>query len=138
MTHLLRRALAASAAESCQSVGAPVKKLILHWIIVGASLALVDYLFEGVAFRSVVALAIGALVLAAVNAVVRPILTLLTLPVTILTLGLFYFVVNGLAFALAAALVPGFRVAGLLTAIIAALLTSISSTVLEALLGAGD
>jgi putative membrane protein len=112
-----------------------MKKLLLHWLIIAGSLALVDHLFDGVRFRSYVALAIGALVLGAVNAVVRPILTFLTLPVTIVTLGLFYFVVNGLAFALAAFLVPGFQVAGLATAIVAALITSVCSTLLEALLG---
>jgi putative membrane protein len=113
-----------------------MKKLLLHWLIIAGSLALVDYLLDGVRFRSYVALAIGALVLGAVNAVVRPILTLLTLPVTIVTLGLFYFVVNGIAFALAAFLVPGFQVSGLTTAIIAALITSVSSTLLETLVGA--
>jgi putative membrane protein len=112
-----------------------MRKLVLYWLIVAGSLALADYLLEGVRFRSLVALAIGALVLGAVNAVVRPILTLLTLPVTIVTLGLFYFVVNGLAFALAAFLVPGFQVSGLPTAIAAALITSVSSTLLEALVG---
>ena len=56
------------------------------------------------------ALALAAVVLGAVNAVVRPILVILTLPITVLTLGLFYLVVNGLAFGLAAAIVPGFQI----------------------------
>jgi putative membrane protein len=115
-----------------------VKKLLIHFAIIAASLWLVDYLFEGVRFTSIAALAVGALVLGFVNAIVRPILTLLTLPVTIVSLGLFYFVVNGLAFGLAAFVVPGFQVHGLLTAVLAALITSIVSTVLEAIFADDD
>ena len=63
----------------------------------------------GVVGVGLVPLAIMAIVLGLVNAIIRPILVVLTLPLTIVTLGLFYFVVNGLAFNLAAALVPGLR-----------------------------
>jgi putative membrane protein len=62
-----------------------------------------------------------------VNAVVRPILLILTFPITVLTLGLFYLVVNGLAFGLAAALVPGFEIRSWTAAILGALLTSLVS-----------
>ena len=75
----------------------------------------------------------GALVLGLANAVVRPILILLTLPVTVLTLGLFIFVVNGVVFLGATQLVPGFDVAGLWPAILAAILYSIVSWLLAAL-----
>jgi putative membrane protein len=68
-----------------------------------------------------------ALVLGLVNAIIRPILLLVTLPLTVITLGLFYFVVNGLAFNLAAALVPGFEVVNLWSGILAAILFSIVS-----------
>jgi putative membrane protein len=70
------------------------------------------------------------LVLGLVNAVVRPILVILTLPITILTLGVFYLIVNGMAFALAAALVPGFAVASLGAAVIGALVVSLVSWIL--------
>ena len=76
---------------------------------------------------SLYALAVAGLVLGFVNAIVRPILVLLTLPITIVTLGLFYFVVNGLAFALAALVVPGFEVTSLLWAMLGALVVSIVS-----------
>ena len=66
----------------------------------------------GRAVSSWSALLIGAAVLGLVNAVVRPVMTILTLPITLLTLGLFYLVVNGAAFGLAAAFVPGFDVSG--------------------------
>ena len=75
------------------------------------------------------ALAVGAAVLGLVNSVVRPVLTLLTLPITILTLGLFYLVVNGVAFGLAAALVPGFTVASFLSAVLGALVTGLAAWV---------
>jgi putative membrane protein len=72
-------------------------------------------------------LAIGGLVLGLVNAIVRPVLNLLSLPITILTLGLFLFVVNGVAFALAAWLTPGMGVRSLGDAILGALIVSLVS-----------
>jgi putative membrane protein len=73
---------------------------------------------------------VAAFVLGLINALVRPVLVLLTLPLTILTLGLFYLVVNGIAFALAAALVPGFTVASLGSAVAGALIVSVVSAVI--------
>ena len=80
----------------------------------------------------------GASISRLLEAVVRPILTVLTLPATILSLGLFFLVINGIAFGLAAFFVPGFHVDGIGTAIGAALITSIVSTVLEAMFGEDD
>lgn len=108
---------------------------LVHWAIVAAALWVAAYFVSGVVVRSVPALLIAALVLGLVNALVRPVLTILTLPITILTLGLFYLVVNGAAFALAAALVPGFDVASFGSAVLGALLVSIVSWVLGAILG---
>jgi putative membrane protein len=107
---------------------------LLHWAIVAAALWVAAYLVPGVVVRSVTALLIAALVLGLVNALVRPVLTILTLPITILTLGLFYLVVNAAAFGLAAALVPGFEVAGFGSAVIGALLVSVVSWVLGGIL----
>ena len=76
---------------------------------------------------SLAALMIAALVLGFINAIVKPILILLTLPITIVTLGLFYLVVNGVAFGLAAALVPGFSVASFGWAILGALVVGLVS-----------
>ena len=84
-------------------------RFILHWLVTAVALGIAPVLLE---FAPEV-LVIAALVLGFVNAVIRPILVLLTLPLTVLTLGLFYLVVNGAAFGLAAALVPGFSVASL-------------------------
>ncbi len=100
---------------------------LIHWVIVGLGLWVAANLVSGVTLASWTSLAIGALVLGFVNAVIRPILTLLTLPFTILTLGLFYFVVNAAAFALAAALVPGFTVGSFWAALFGALVVSLVS-----------
>ena len=100
---------------------------LAQWLVVGIALAVTVYLVPGVVVTSTTALLLAALVLGLVNALVRPVLTLLTLPLTILTLGLFYLVVNGVAFALAAAITPGFHLDGFGSAIIGALLVSIVS-----------
>jgi putative membrane protein len=98
-----------------------------------ASLWVAAYLIPGVRVSSVPALFIAAFVLGLVNALVRPLLTILTLPITIITLGLFYLVVNGLAFGLAASLVPGFDLDGFGSAVLGALLVSLVSWVLGAI-----
>ena len=81
----------------------------------------------GIHIVSFPALAVAALMLGLINALVKPILVLLTLPITIVTLGLFYFVVNGLTFALTAALVPGFNIDSFWWAILGALVVSLFS-----------
>jgi putative membrane protein len=100
---------------------------IIHWLITAISLVVADWALDGVQVGSGLSLAVAALVLGLVNALVRPVLLVLTLPFTILTLGLFYLVVNGIAFALAAALVPGFTVTSLGSAIGGALIVSLVS-----------
>jgi putative membrane protein len=108
-------------------------RFLVHWAIVAAALWVATSVVPGVTVTSVQSLLVAALVLGLVNALVRPILTILTLPITIVTLGLFYLVVNAAAFGLAAALVPGFAVAGFGSAVIGALLVSLVSWVLGAL-----
>jgi putative membrane protein len=107
---------------------------LVHWLSVAVGLAAAAYLVPGVTVASGTALAVGALALGFVNAVVRPVMTLLTLPLTVLTLGLFYLVVNAAAFGLAAALVPGFSVASFWSALLGALVVSLVSWVVGALL----
>lgn len=102
-------------------------RFFVHWLVVAIALFATAYILPGVSVASWMALAVAALVLGLVNAVVRPLLLLLTLPITLLTLGLFYLVVNGIAFALAAVLVPGFTVDGFGWAILGALLVSLFS-----------
>ena len=100
---------------------------LAHWFTTAAALGVTAWILPGVRVDSLVALAVAALVLGFVNAIVRPLLVLLTLPFTVLTLGLFYYVVNGIAFGLAAALVPGFTVASFFTAVLGAFVVGVIS-----------
>ena len=115
-----------------------MSRFIVHILVVALALFATAYLLPGVHVDSWMALAVAALVLGVVNAIVRPILTLLTLPITILTLGLFLLVVNGIAFALAAWLVPGFGVDGFGWAVLGALLVSIFSWFVGKFAGESD
>jgi putative membrane protein len=108
-------------------------KLLAVWLINAAALVAVAYLMPGITVSSFGAALIAALVLGLVNAFVRPILVLLTLPVTILTLGLFIFVLNGLLFWAVAQWVEGFAVAGFWPAVLGAIVFSIVSWLLSAL-----
>jgi putative membrane protein len=108
--------------------------LLVHWIVLAIALWVAANVVPGVRVASWQALAIGAAVLGVVNAVVRPVMTILTLPITILTLGLFYLVVNGAAFGLAAAMVPGFEVQSWLAAILGALVTGLAAWLVGAVL----
>lgn len=100
---------------------------VLHWLVLAVALWVAAYLVPGVSIVSWQSLAIASLVLGFVNAIVRPVLTILTLPITVLTLGLFYLIVNAAAFGLAAALVPGFSIASLGSAVLGALVVSLVS-----------
>lgn len=104
-----------------------MSRFLAHWLVIAIALAAAAWLLDGVRIASAAALLIGALVLGFINAIVRPVMVLLTLPVTIVSLGLFYLVVNGAAFALAAAVVPGFEVMGCGSAVLGALLVSLVS-----------
>jgi putative membrane protein len=108
--------------------------LIRSWLINAAALYATARLLAGVRVESPEALIGGALAIGLVNAVVRPILRVVTFPITVLTLGLFYFVLNGLMFQLAASLIPGFELDGLVAAVGGALVMSIVATVLHVFL----
>jgi putative membrane protein len=105
-----------------------MKRFLIHWLVIALALWVTAYVLPGVSVDSTQALAIAAVVLGLVNALIRPVLTILTLPITILTLGLFYLVINGLTFLLASKLVPGFHVGGFWWAVLGALLVSIISS----------
>ena len=108
--------------------------LIARWIVNAAALLLVAYLYPGVTVETFLAAAVAALVLGLVNALVRPLLILLTLPVTLITLGLFLFVINALLFWLVAEIVPGFRVTGFVAALVGSVLYSLVTLVTSWLL----
>jgi putative membrane protein len=108
--------------------------LLARWIVNAAALLLVAYLYPGVAVEGFGTALVAALVLGLVNAVIRPLLVILTLPVTLLTLGLFIFVINALLFWFVAEIVHGFQVTGfgaaLLGSILYSLITLVSSWLL--------
>lgn len=99
--------------------------LLLRWLINAAGLLLVAYLYPGVVVEGFLAALLAALVLGLVNAVIRPILLILTLPATILTLGLFIFAINALLFWFVAEIVHGFRVTGFGAALLGSILYSV-------------
>ncbi|MQR00276.1 phage holin family protein [Glaciimonas soli] len=108
--------------------------LLITWLINAAALFAVPYLMQSVTVDSVATALIAALILGLVNSLIRPILMILTLPVTVLTLGLFIFVLNGLMFWFVTKLVSGFHVMGFWSAIGGAIVYSIISWALTTLL----
>ena len=104
-----------------------MNRFLVQWLVVAIGLGVAAWILPGVHVASLPALAVAALVLGFMNAIVKPVLFILTLPVTLLTLGLFYLVVNGIAFALAAAVVPGFTVDSFGWSILGALVVSLIS-----------
>lgn len=108
-------------------------RLLVVWLINAVALVAVSYLMTSVEVKSFGAALVAALVLGLVNAVIRPVLVILTLPVTVLTLGLFIFVINGLLFLGVANLLEGFQVTGFWHAVGGAILFSIISWLLSAL-----
>lgn len=109
-------------------------RLVLTWLINGLALLAIPYLMHSVDVISIRAALVAAFVLALVNTLIRPVLLLLTLPVTVVSLGLFIFIINGLMFWLVAQWVDGFHVDGFLSAIGGALLYSVISWALSTLL----
>jgi putative membrane protein len=108
--------------------------LLARWILNAAALLLVAYLLPGVTLETIPAALVAALVLGLVNATVRPILVILTLPVTVLTLGLFIFVINALLFWFTAEIVHGFKVSGFWWAMAGSVLYSVITIVTSAML----
>ena len=109
-------------------------RILIVWLINAAALFLLPYVFPWVTIDSVQTALIAALVLGLINALIRPILVILTLPVTVLTLGLFIFVINGLLFWAVASFVSGFHVGGFWSAMFGAIVYSIISFLLASLL----
>src|SRR5256885_15060860 len=112
-----------------------MRGFLLRLLITALGLWVADQLLPGIAFASTGALIVSALVLGVVNAVIRPIILILTLPLTVLTLGLFILIVNGISLALVAWLVPGFHIAGLWAATIGAIIVGLTSWAASAFIG---
>lgn len=109
-------------------------RLLLVWLINAAALFALPYIFDSIRVESFYTALIVALVLGLLNAIVRPVLLVLTLPITIITLGLFIFVLNGLLLWFVASFVKGFTVAGFWPAVFGAIVYSLISWAASALL----
>ena len=102
-------------------------KLLTRWLLLAAALLFVAYVYDGVTVNSFPAALIAAFVIGLLNTVVKPILVILTLPVTVITVGLFLFVINALMFWGAASMLDGFNVTGFKAALIGSLIYSVLS-----------
>ena len=109
-------------------------RLLLTWLINALALLAIKYILPSITVDSFVTALIVAIVLGFINTLIRPIFVILTLPVTILTLGLFIFVINGLLFWAVGSFVPGFHVDGFWSGVFGAIIYSIISWALSALL----
>ncbi len=111
--------------------------ILIRWLITTLAILAVPYLISGVRVESFGSAMLTAAILGILNAMVRPVLILLTLPLTILTLGLFILVINALLFMLAGAIVPGMYVASFWSAFFASIIVSIVSWILNSVVAGG-
>jgi len=108
-----------------------IRGIVIRWILNAVALWAVDQFVAGISIADFPTLLWTAALLGLVNALIRPILLIVTLPFNILTLGLFTFVINAIMLLLVAALVPGFHVAGFVTALLGAVLLAIVGSLLS-------
>ncbi len=106
-------------------------KVLVRWLLLAGALLLVAHLYPGVVVKSFTSALIAALVLGLLNTLLRPILVLLTLPVTVLSLGLFLFVINALMFWAAASVLDGLAVTGFWAALVGSLIYSLCGMVID-------
>ena len=109
-------------------------RLLLLWILNAVALLAVTWLLPSIQVSGFGTALVAALVLGFINTLVRPVLALLTLPLTVLTLGIFYLLLNGMLFWLAGALLPGFEVQGFFSAMVGAILYGVIAWALSALI----
>ena len=107
--------------------------LLLHWFLSAGSLLIVAFLFPGIEVRGLGTALLAPIVIGFINATLGIILKIITLPLTVLTLGIFWLVLNALMLQLAATVVPGFYVAGFMSAFFGAIVLSIVNMLLRSL-----
>jgi putative membrane protein len=105
--------------------------ILIRWIILTVSIIIASYLLEGIHISGFFSAFFAAAALGILNALFRPILLLLTLPINVLTLGLFTFIINALMLKTASGIIPGFEVHGFWTAVIGSLIISVISWLLN-------
>jgi len=126
--------------DACASrIIAPMRinllRFLVFWGVTALSLWVADELFDGITFRTSQSLFIAGLLLGIVNTFLKPVLVLLTLPLSVVTLGFFVLVINALMLLLVAWLVPGFAVAGFWSGFFVALFVSVFSFIVNSLIG---
>ena len=112
-----------------------MQQLLLNWLLSALSLVIVEHVIRGFEISGIGAALIAAVVIGLVNATLGAFLKIVTFPLTILTLGLFWLVINALMLKVAAALVPGFSVRGFIPAFFGAIVLSLVNIGLRALVG---
>ncbi|MBN1547444.1 MAG: phage holin family protein [Syntrophaceae bacterium] len=106
-------------------------RLLIKWVILTASILFVSYLLDGIRVDNFLTALFAAALLGILNSIVRPILILLTLPINLVTFGIFIFIINAALLMLVSKLIPGFHVVGFGTAIIGSILISITNALLN-------
>ena len=105
--------------------------ILIRWIILTVSIIAASYMLEGIHISGFFSAFFAAAALGILNALFRPILLILTLPINVLTLGLFTFIINALMLKMASGIIPGFEVHGFWTAVIGSLIISVISSLLN-------
>jgi putative membrane protein len=133
-----RQSRAPAHEERLKNMMGHVGPFLLHWGITALSLWIASLIFKGLKFDKVSSLVIAALLLGLANAIVRPLLIILTLPLTLITFGLFILVINALMILLVAKLVKGFTVSSFWTAFFASIVISLLSIAIGAAVSQDD
>lgn len=107
--------------------GFKIMEFLIHWGITALSLWLAGFIFHGISFANKKSLFISALLLGFANAVIRPVVIILTIPLTLITFGFFLLVINALMMLLVSTVVPGFKISGFWTAFFASIFVTILS-----------
>lgn len=110
-------------------------EFLLTWLIATAALMITSYLVPGLFVANFVSAAIASVILGLINAIIKPLLVILTLPLTLLTFGLFLFVINAIAIWLAGVVTPGFVVGGFFPALIGSIVLTLITSGLTMLVG---
>jgi putative membrane protein len=114
-----------------------MRGVLLRWLVLTAAVLTASWLLDGIRVSGIFPAILAAALLGILNAILRPLLILLTLPLNILTLGLFTFVINALMLMIVSSVIPGFDVRGFWTAVLGALIIGAASWLLNRFIGAG-
>jgi putative membrane protein len=110
---------------------------LLRWLLNAAALTIVPELISSIQVHDLTTALVAAIIISLLNAIIRPVLVILTLPITFLSLGIFYLVINALLFWLAASLVPGFEIGGFWAAMAGAIVYSVLTWFVDLAVGKG-